>query len=69
MKMYVGNLSFESTENDLQDLFGPKSLAAHPVKAGAASSISESDRSSGYTEQESANVEERLQALGWNNNC
>jgi RNA recognition motif-containing protein len=23
MKMYVGNLSFESTENDLQDLFEP----------------------------------------------
>src|SRR6058998_2238821 len=23
MKMYVGNLSFETTENDLQDLFEP----------------------------------------------
>ena len=23
MKLYVGNLSFESTENDLQDLFEP----------------------------------------------
>ena len=23
MKMYVGNLSFESTENDIQDLFEP----------------------------------------------
>jgi hypothetical protein len=38
---------------------------AHSVKAGAASGISESDRSSGYTEQESAKVEERLQALGY----
>jgi predicted AlkP superfamily phosphohydrolase/phosphomutase len=49
----------------LTDLFRPEFLAAHPVKAGAASGISESDRSSGYTEQESAKVEERLQALGY----
>ena len=44
--------------------FRPEFLAAHPVKAGAASGISESDRVRGYTEEESAKVEERLQALG-----
>jgi len=49
----------------LADAFRPEFLAAHPVKAGAASGISESDRSSGYTEEESAKVEERLQALGY----
>ena len=49
----------------LADAFQPEFLAAHPVKAGAASGISESDRSSGYTDEESAKVEERLQALGY----
>ena len=49
----------------LADAFRPEFLAAHPVKAGAASGISESDRSTGYTEEESAKVEERLQALGY----
>jgi predicted AlkP superfamily phosphohydrolase/phosphomutase len=49
----------------LTDAFRPEFLAAHPVKAGAASGISESDRSSGYTDEESAKVEERLQALGY----
>ena len=49
----------------LADAFRPEFLAAHPVKAGAASGVSESDRSSGYTDEESAKVEERLQALGY----
>jgi predicted AlkP superfamily phosphohydrolase/phosphomutase len=49
----------------LADAFRPEFLAAHPVKAGAASGISESDSSSGYTDEESAKVEERLQALGY----
>jgi predicted AlkP superfamily phosphohydrolase/phosphomutase len=49
----------------LADALLPEFLAAHPVKAGAASGISESDRSSGYTDEESAKVEERLQALGY----
>jgi predicted AlkP superfamily phosphohydrolase/phosphomutase len=49
----------------LADAFRPEFLAAHPVKAGAASGISESDRASGYTDEESAKVEERLQALGY----
>jgi len=49
----------------LADAFRPEFLAAYPVKAGAASGISESDRSSGYTDEESAKVEERLQALGY----
>ena len=49
----------------LADALRPEFLAAHPVKAGAASGISESDRSSGYTDEESAKVEERLQALGY----
>jgi len=49
----------------LADAFRPEFLATHPVKAGAASGISESDRSTGYTEEESAKVEERLQALGY----
>jgi predicted AlkP superfamily phosphohydrolase/phosphomutase len=49
----------------LADAFRPEFLAAHPVKAGTASGVSESDRSSGYTDEESAKVEERLQALGY----
>jgi len=49
----------------LADAFRPEFLTAHPVKAGAASGISESVSSSGYTDEESAKVEERLQALGY----
>ena len=49
----------------LADAFRPEFLATHPVKWGAASGISESDRTSGYTDEESAKVEERLQALGY----
>ena len=49
----------------LVDAFRPEFLAEHPVKAGTASGISEGDRSSGYTDEESAKVEERLQALGY----
>ncbi len=49
----------------LEDIFQPDFLAAHPVRAGAASGTSDADRPSGYTEEESAKVEERLQALGY----
>ncbi len=49
----------------LVEAFRPEFLATHPVKAGAAAGTSESDPSSGYTEEESAKVEERLQALGY----
>ena len=42
----------------------PDFLAAHPVRAGIASGISET-RPSDYTEEESAKVEERLRALGY----
>ncbi len=36
-----------------------------PVTSGAASGTSGDDRPSGYTDEESAKVEERLQALGY----
>jgi arylsulfatase A-like enzyme len=49
----------------LTSLFHPEFLSAHAVQAGAASGTSEADRASGYTEEESAKVEERLQALGY----
>jgi predicted AlkP superfamily phosphohydrolase/phosphomutase len=49
----------------LEDAFRPEFLAQHPVKAGAASGTSEGGRESGYTEEESAKVEDRLQALGY----
>ena len=49
----------------LVDAFGSEFLAAHPVKSGAASGTSGDDRHSGYTDEESAKVEERLQALGY----
>jgi predicted AlkP superfamily phosphohydrolase/phosphomutase len=49
----------------LASAFQPEFLAAHPVRAGAASGTSETDRLSGYTDEESAKVEERLQALGY----
>ena len=40
-------------------------LAVHKLQAGDASGISETRRSSGYTEEESTKVEERLRALGY----
>ena len=49
----------------LEEAFRPEFLAAHSVKAGAASGTSSGERSSGYTDEESAKVEERLQALGY----
>lgn len=49
----------------LTSLFHPEFLSQHAVRAGAASGTSEADRPSGYTEEESAKVEERLQALGY----
>lgn len=51
--------------NVLVDAFRPEFLAEHPLKAGAASGTSGGDRPSGYTDEESAKVEERLQALGY----
>jgi predicted AlkP superfamily phosphohydrolase/phosphomutase len=45
--------------------FRPEFLAEHPVSSGAASGTSGEDRLSGYTDEESAKVEERLQALGY----
>src|SRR6266516_4238418 len=47
----------------LTSAFRSDFLAAHPVRAGKASGISGTDHPSGYTEEESAKVEERLQAL------
>ena len=49
----------------LTDVFQPEFLASRPVRSGAASGTSETDRASGYTDEESAKVEERLQALGY----
>jgi predicted AlkP superfamily phosphohydrolase/phosphomutase len=49
----------------LTRLFHPDFLSAHAVRAGAASGTSGADRPSGYTDEESAKVEERLQALGY----
>lgn len=49
----------------LESLFKPEFLAAHPIRAGAASGTSEEDRPTGYSAEESAQVEERLQALGY----
>lgn len=49
----------------LVNAFRPEFLAEHPVKSGAASGTSGGDRPSGYTDEESAKVEERLQALGY----
>lgn len=49
----------------LEQAFRPEFLAQHPVQAGAAVGTSTGDRSSGYSEEESAKVEERLQALGY----
>ena len=49
----------------LTSAFRSDFLTAHPVQAGTASGTSETDRPSGYTEEESAKVEERLRALGY----
>ena len=49
----------------LVDAFRPEFLATHPIRSGAASGITGGDRPTGYTEEESAKVEERLQALGY----
>jgi arylsulfatase A-like enzyme len=49
----------------LVDAFRPEFLDEHPLTAGAASGTSGDDRASGYTDEESAKVEERLQALGY----
>ena len=49
----------------LVDAFRPEFLAEHPIRSGAASGTSGGDRPSGYTDEESAKVEERLQALGY----
>ena len=49
----------------LTSVFHPDFLSAHAVRAGAASGTSGADRPSGYTDEESAKVEERLQALGY----
>jgi arylsulfatase A-like enzyme len=49
----------------LTSVFHSDFLAAHPLQAGNASGVSETDRPSGYTEEESAKVEERLRALGY----
>ena len=49
----------------LTSVFHPEFLSEHAVQAGAASGTSGTDRPSGYTDEESAKVEERLQALGY----
>jgi predicted AlkP superfamily phosphohydrolase/phosphomutase len=49
----------------LASAFRSDFLAAHPVQAGNASGISDTPHHSGYTEEESAKVEERLRALGY----
>ena len=49
----------------LSSAFRPEFLAAHPLQTGDASGISEANRTSGYTDEESAKVEDRLRALGY----
>jgi predicted AlkP superfamily phosphohydrolase/phosphomutase len=49
----------------LTSIFRSDFLAAHPLQAGDASGVSEANRTSGYTDEESAKVEERLRALGY----
>lgn len=49
----------------LVNAFRPEFLAEHPVRTGVASGTSGGDRPSGYTDEQSAKVEERLQALGY----
>ncbi len=49
----------------LTGAFRSEFLRDHPVESGAASGTSGGERPSGYTDEESAKVEERLQALGY----
>src|SRR5712692_1312785 len=49
----------------LTSAFRSDFLTAHPVRAGTASGTSWGDSPSGYNDEESAKVEERLQALGY----
>ena len=49
----------------LTNAFRSDFLAAHPFQAGHASGTSEIQRPSGYTQEESDKVEERLRALGY----
>src|SRR6266699_2221017 len=49
----------------LASAFQPDFLLARPIRSGAASGTSVTDRPSGYTDEEAAKVEERLQALGY----
>jgi predicted AlkP superfamily phosphohydrolase/phosphomutase len=49
----------------LTSAFQSDFLAAHPLQTGHASGTSGTDRPTGYTEEESAKVEERLKALGY----
>jgi predicted AlkP superfamily phosphohydrolase/phosphomutase len=49
----------------LTSAFRSDFLTAHPVRAGTASGISGTDLPSGYSDEESAKVEERLRALGY----
>jgi predicted AlkP superfamily phosphohydrolase/phosphomutase len=49
----------------LASAFRSDFLLARPILSGAASGTSVTDRASGYTDEESAKVEERLQALGY----
>jgi predicted AlkP superfamily phosphohydrolase/phosphomutase len=49
----------------LTNAFRSDFLTTHPIRASNASSASETHRPSGYTDEESAKVEERLRALGY----
>ncbi|MEO5753232.1 MAG: alkaline phosphatase family protein [Chthoniobacterales bacterium] len=49
----------------LVEAFRPEFLHERPVTAGTASGTTSDDRATGYTDEESAKVEERLQALGY----
>ena len=49
----------------LTSIFRPEFLATHPFQEGDASGVSEAHPDSGYTDEESAKVEERLRALGY----
>ena len=49
----------------LASAFQPDFLLARPIRSGAASGTSATDRPSGYTDEEAAKAEERLQALGY----
>jgi predicted AlkP superfamily phosphohydrolase/phosphomutase len=49
----------------LTSIFRSDFLATHRLQTGDASGISDTHRTSGYTDEESAKVEERLRALGY----